>query len=226
MRRSHVLLAGLAVASALGALILVLAGGGATVIAILAAVEANRTLALTIFAVWALLANCLILPAGSLSVMAAGALFGTVVPALVWFTAQLLTTPFLHRAGFGNRAEIDRMVRRYLGARASALLADATREGVWTTILLRLTPVLPSAPTALIAAWAGVDRRSFLLGTVLVGWLRPLYFASLGAAAGSLARIDGSVAAPSLQTALPLALPFACAALLLAVRLYVRRASR
>ncbi|PXX93889.1 hypothetical protein DF185_23140, partial [Marinifilum breve] len=77
MRRSHVLLAGLAVASALGALILGLAGGGATVIAILAAVEANRTLALTIFAVWALLANCLILPAGSLSVMAAGALFGT-----------------------------------------------------------------------------------------------------------------------------------------------------
>jgi uncharacterized membrane protein YdjX (TVP38/TMEM64 family) len=216
-------LLGLVAASVLGTAGLLLAGGGTAILETLAQLEQRKVMVILEFAVWALVANCLVLPAGSLSLVAGGAILGMAAPALIWFAAQLVTAPLIYRTGAGSRDRIEPLVTRYLGSSAVRIVARAAHDGVATTILLRLTPILPSAPACLIAAWAGIDLKSFMIGSGLAGWVRPLYFASLGAAAGELARVGATLEALSLRTLLALAIPCACAAVVLAARLHLSR---
>lgn len=219
MSRNRILLAALVLASVVGTLGLLTAGSGGAVLDLLRLVERHRATLAIVFGLWALLANCLVLPAGSLSLIAGGAALGALLPAAIWFVAQLLTAPLLYRAGNVDHARVDAVLRRYLGSGAATLVEQAARDGIWTTAALRLTPVLPSAPAALIAAAAGIELRSFMIGSLLAGWLRPLYFAGLGATVGSLSRVGSSQAALSLETIWPPAVVGACAAAMLAWRL-------
>jgi uncharacterized membrane protein YdjX (TVP38/TMEM64 family) len=225
VKGQFVVLGILIAASMAGTVALVAAGGSGGILSIFARLEQHRTAALAAFALWAVLANCLVLPAGSLSLIAGGAVFGATAPAGIWFAAQLLTAPLIYRAGATSQDRVASLVARYLGRAPARLLATAARDGVWTTAVLRLTPILPSAPATLIAAGAGIELRAFLVGSAMAGWVRPLYFASLGAAAGSLAQAGSLAEALPLQTVVTLAMLFACAGLLLAARLYLRQRS-
>lgn len=226
MKRRHVTLAVLVAGSIAGTALIILAGGGDAVVGVLRGFEAHRGLVVLSFAAWALVANCLVLPAGSLSLIAGGALLGTWVPAAIWFAAQLATAPLLFRAAQGSPERSKAIIARYLGQGAAELLGDAVRDGFWTTVLLRLTPILPSAPACLIASAAGIDFKAFMAGSVAAGWVRPLYFASLGAAVGSLARIGSTDAARPIEALAPLIALAASAALLLAARIWALRRRR
>jgi uncharacterized membrane protein YdjX (TVP38/TMEM64 family) len=209
----------IAAGSLVGTVILWGLGGNRAVLDLLAAIAERRGLAITLFGLWALAANCLVLPAGSLSLIAGAMLLGTVLPAAIWYAAQLATAPLIHRSVDAGSSATTALVERYLGANAARLLGRAAQDGIWTTVVLRLTPVLPSAPAAMIAAWAGIDLRRFMLGSVLAGWVRPLYFASIGATIGNVARVGEAERAMTFGTLAPLLALAVCAAAMLAVRL-------
>jgi hypothetical protein len=103
------------------------------------------------FALWALIANCLIVPAGSLSLIIGGAALGTFLPAAIWFAVQLASAPFIHQTATSDHAVRQQLIERYLGAPAARLMARAAHDGVWASVVLRLTPILPS-----------VNRRAIL----------------------------------------------------------------
>ena len=175
-------------------------------------------LLLGLFAVWAMVANMLVLPAGSLSLIAGGAALGSLLPAAIWFLAQLVTSPLLYRASATDHARVLGLVDKYAGRIAAGCLDRAARDGVWTTILLRLTPVLPSAPAGLIASASGIGLKQFIIGSVLAGWVRPLYFGSIGAGLGSLARLGAGDAKLAWDQVLPLLVVFVVAAATVVVR--------
>ena len=210
--------------SALGSSLLLVAGGRESVLSLIAVIENNPAIAAAAFATWALVANCLVLPAGSLSLIAGGAVLGTPLPAAIWFIAQLITAPLLYKvAQRSSDAGSELLVQRYIGAEAAATLSRAADAGVATTIVMRLTPILPNAPATMIASWAGIRRRDFMIGSAIGGWVRPLYFASAGSAAGSMAQLGKAPEAAAML--LPLGLPFACAVLALYLRVRLSKTS-
>ncbi len=208
--------------SALGTGAMLWLGGRDLVMTVLAALEQRPTTFAIAFAAWALIANCLVLPAGSLSLIAGGAVLGAVLPAGMWFAAQLVTAPFIYRTTVSAQLAATGLIERYLGAGATQLLARAADDGVWLTAVLRLTPIIPSAPAAMIAASSGVTFKSFMLGSALAGWVRPLYFASIGATAGSLVRAAGVSTASGWQILAPLAILCIASAALFGARLYIK----
>jgi uncharacterized membrane protein YdjX (TVP38/TMEM64 family) len=119
-----------------------------------------------------------------------------------------------------NAPEIQAMIDRHVPRAVAHVAEKASQDGIWASVVLRLTPVIPNAPACMIAAAAGIDLRAFMIGSVLAGWVRPLYFASLGATLGSLAQIS-ELTAVDVRTLLPLLGLCAATALLFGVRLYV-----
>ncbi len=196
-------------------------GSRESVIALVGMLDKNPTLVALAFAGWALLANCLILPAGSLSLMAGGAVLGTFLPASIWYLAQLTTAPLLYRLAVQTPYRSQQLVRRYLGQTVETLFMRGVEDGIAATAVLRLTPVIPSAPATLIATASGIPLKSFITGSALVGWIRPLYFASIGAAAGSLARAGELSIASGTSLAIPLVLLFGATLTLFIARLYI-----
>jgi uncharacterized membrane protein YdjX (TVP38/TMEM64 family) len=223
-------LAGLAALSVVGSAAMLAVGGGPALLAMgrdaLVALGRRPGLVTALFAGWALVANCLVVPAGSLSLVVGGALLGAVVPTSIWAAAQLLTAPVLYNLTLSTvrGSALADLAQRYLNrapVQAAALTGFAAANGVLATALLRLLPIMPNAPAAIIAATSGVPLRSFVLGSLLAGWVRPLYFATLGAAIGSLGRLDAITDLMSPGNLWPLAALFAGALSLVLARLAI-----
>jgi uncharacterized membrane protein YdjX (TVP38/TMEM64 family) len=216
-RRALWALVALAAASVVASGWIIAAGGGPALLhaaqATLARLNESPRTIIALFAAWALVANCLVVPAGTLSMIVGGALLGTVLPTLIWSVAQLITAPLLYaltKRGVGP-------VPMLQNARVVQLMTLARANGFQVTALLRLLPIMPNAAATMIAATAGISLRTFLLGSVLTGWVRPAYFAGLGAAVGSLSKVDAVTDLLSLRTLLPLLLLFAGTVALIAV---------
>ena len=136
--------------------------------------------------------------------------------------ALTTTAPFIFRTTVAAQLATTGLIERYLGAGAALLLSRAADDGAWLTAVLRLTPVIPSAPAAMIAASAGVTFKSFMLGSALAGWVRPLYFASIGATAGSLLRAADVSTVFGWQMLAPLTILCLASAALFGARLYIK----
>jgi uncharacterized membrane protein YdjX (TVP38/TMEM64 family) len=139
-------LAGLALASVLATGLTSMAGGAPAVLAhihqTLLALQDRPVILAAGFVVWALVANCLVVPAGSLSMIVGGAVLGPLVPAVTWTVAQLITAPLLYSL---IRRGVSRMSvpPHPLAAR---LVRLALSNGFKATALLRLMPIMPNAP--------------------------------------------------------------------------------
>jgi uncharacterized membrane protein YdjX (TVP38/TMEM64 family) len=158
-----------------------------------------------LFAAWALIANCLVVPAGTLSMIVGGALLGTAVPTLIWSVAQLMTAPVLYALTRRGVASAGSPHNKQI----AQLVSLAQTNGFKATVLLRLLPIMPNAAATMLAASAGIDLRTFLIGSALTGWVRPTYFAGLGATVGSLSKVEAVTDLLSLATLTPLLLLFA-----------------
>jgi uncharacterized membrane protein YdjX (TVP38/TMEM64 family) len=216
-RRALWALAALAVASVVASAAIMAAGGGTALLIAaretLAALQERPTLIAALFASWALVANCLVVPAGTLSMIVGGALLGTIIPTLIWSVAQLMTAPLLYaltRRGMGS-------VPMLRNPQVARLVALARTNGMQATALLRLLPVMPNAPATMMAATAGIDLRTFFIGSVLTGWVRPAYFAGLGATVGTLSKVEAVTELLSVHTLVPLLGLFAGTVLLVVV---------
>jgi uncharacterized membrane protein YdjX (TVP38/TMEM64 family) len=214
-------LVALVVGSMVATALMLAAGGGPALLAevrsTLVALSQHPAYLAAVFALWALLANCLVIPAGSLSLIAGGALLGAWLPALIWFAAQLLTAPILYALTLRGLAPFTLKTAARGKRQIDQLTRLAATDGLKATALLRLLPVLPNAPATILAATAGISLRTYLVGSVLVGWVRCAYFAGLGATVGSLAQLEALTELVSLRVLSPLVGLFAVTLLLFAL---------
>ena len=124
------------------------------------------------------------LPLGTSSVMAFGYLLGPQV-GIVQFAALVAASAVLFEVS--RDSDQDALAARLQAQPALLGLAQRVRRrGLWFSSLLRLVPVAPSAAASLAGSYFHLSRRDFYGGTLLAGWVRPVVFAWLGAAAADL----------------------------------------
>ncbi len=153
-------------------------------------VQANRTMALLLFFLISFISQLIVMPSGSLMLLLAGFALGGLPAATVFAIAQVLSAwpvySLSRRAlnsvdrGFSHGTDkhrINAIMEKLASLRGNPLVATA---------LLRLTPVIPSAGACLLAAMCSIKLKPFLIGTFLTCWIRPLFFASSGAAMSSV----------------------------------------
>lgn len=196
--------------------------GGAEYLIRLPQHQATQAAWLAAFAVLSFILQLLIIPSGSLLLIGAGFVFGVLPSVAIFTVAQCLAIWPIYRIckhGLAvNSARVRRTVDTFLEkSRVSQIIGS---EPLISGMVLRLTPVVPSAAATAVAAFSGINLSVFLTSTILVGWVRPLFFASIG---GSVKEMSGFATALSgeFQVA-PLVLVFIAVVLLLLVRLWLR----
>jgi len=147
---------------------------------------ANPWQAAGLYFVWCFLCLCLVVPAGSLTMLAGGYVLGYLA-APVFFVAMLAASFLVHLAsGFPILERLharaankggNAPVRRYI----ANFLQRTQARPILLTAVLRLVPIFPSAVIAFLARQMGVNSRDQILGTLATGWIRPLAYAAVGA---------------------------------------------
>lgn len=145
--------------------------------------EGNSVWVLTaLFGLFAV-SQILIIPTGTVMLLAAGALLGPVVGGL-YYLGMIAAAPITYYAAASRPRDARRRLSRVLPRSTwRPLLGSMKRfqdHPVLATAMLRLLPVLPSAGAALLAGAAGLRFTAFWLGTWLSGWLRPVAISLLG----------------------------------------------
>ena len=230
------LLVGLLAASAMVTVAIFAAGGSTGVVMhgrdAVGYLAQRPLLMFAMFSIWSLICVILIIPAGTISVIVGGILFGAFLPAALWTAAQLITAPLIYHLTLRSFDTNDngpaaqsagiRVVERWLGRRSAEIIDLARVDGLFTVIVLRLLPIVPSAPTCMISAALGIRLKHLMLGTMAVGWVRPLYYASLGVTIGSLTRLEDAGDVLSMAVASQFLLVVVGGAVLWGVRHVVR----
>ena len=106
------------------------------------------------------------------------------------------------------------------------IVKTLNQEGVVAAIVLRLTPVIPSAAACCIAAALKIPIGAFCLATVMVCWVRPLFFASVGGAFQELSSLKNTLEGGASINLWPIILVFVTSLLLLLVRLWLRHQNK
>lgn len=153
-------------------------------------VQANRSTALLLFFLLSFASQLIVMPSGSLMLLLAGFALGGIPAALVFAIAQVLSAWPVYSLSSRALKTVDQGFSRGTDQnRVNAImnkLASLRGNQLVATALLRLTPVIPSAGACLLAAMCGIQLKPFLAGTLLTCWIRPLFFASSGAAMSSV----------------------------------------
>ena len=181
-----------------------------------------------VYAVACFVSQLLVLPSGSVLLIIAGFVFQPLAAAAVFALAQVLTAIPVYKLGqWIAKHAPQRLARLQLTWRARSRWQDALQsESVLATFVLRLTPVFPSAIASILAASLRIPLSTFVFATALVCWIRPLFFASLGASMRSMTDINELSDLQRLDRGLPLILLFVAVLLLLLARLYLRSQQR
>lgn len=207
------------------------AGGRAALVAWLSSLVAGATahpgLLMLGYVVLSAISQILILPSGSLLLLAGGAVLGAPAALAGYFLMQVAMAPLLlewSRAALDGADSAHRgsLVERHVPRTWRPVVENLRDEGVLTTLTLRLMPVIPNAVACMIAAALGISTARFMAGTLIGGWIRPLVFASAGAALPMLTSLAEPGRALTLTSVLPVIVALAAAATLLAVRLWLR----
>lgn len=172
------------------------------------------------FAILSFFLQLLIVPSGSLLLVGAGFVFGVLPAVAIYTSVQCLAIwPVFRLCQSGLKPwklqdKVDAWVTK------SAVSRTMGSEPLLSSMVLRLTPVLPSAAASGIAAICGIRLPVFFLATLFVGWVRPLFFASIG---GAVKEVSGIAAALSGDFRIaPLLLVFVAMLLLLLVKVWLR----
>ena len=149
-------------------------------------VQLNRAVALVVFFIISFVSQLIVMPSGSLMLLLAGFALGALPAAAVFAVAQVLSAWPVYEISRRALKPVDKGFTRGSAQQRIKKILDklASLRGneVLATVLLRVTPVIPSAGACLLAAMFGIALRPFMIGTLLTCWIRPLFFASSGAA--------------------------------------------
>lgn len=173
------------------------------------------------------LIHLLALPGGTILVLGGGYLLGVPLGAGLYYLAQQVSAPLVYlaaRNGIGLDAQaILGRLRARGSPRLAALLARAKDEAFLAVVCLRLAPIVISTAVPVLAAALGLPLRTLVLGSVCVGWIKPVLVAVVGAAARSLAEVADPAGVAAKIPVLPLLAMFTVAVALFALRLWLKR---
>lgn len=177
---------------------------------------------LVIYALVCFVSQLLIIPSGSLILIAAGFIFSPLLAMSIFSVAQVLCSFPIYKAGEAiGRKFPDRFALITQRFRLPAGWEQAVQsEGLLATVALRLTPVIPSAAACLLASGLGIRLGGFIVATIAVCWIRPLFFASIGGSLQALTSLSGAI--NSTQALRPLLLLFIASLVLFLVKLLLR----
>lgn len=208
--------------ASIAAIVLVTADGGARVFALLDWLQRQATQAplqaLALYALVCFLSQLVIVPSGTLIALGGGYLFGLVAGGGILAASALIANVIVFL--IANSA-FSGLVARYADAapQRRRALDILQAEGAAGVVALRLSPIVPSALTAMLSAAAGISLATFAFMSVLTIWVRPLAFAAAGSSMRQLA--DVAQGAPANTALLVTALSLA-GLLMFALRVYVR----
>lgn len=167
----------------------------------------------------------IVVPSGSVILMVSGFILGPTLAAGVFSIAQIVATYPVYRVAqfFSNRGKKGRFNSLLEDYSVAKMAGSLEQEAVATGMVLRLTPVIPSAAACFLAALLRLSLKSFFVATLLVCWIRPLFFASVGGAVKELSGLRGAIDGKASVNIWPLLVVFIAAVILLISRLWLRR---
>ena len=176
---------------------------------------------LVAYAFVCLLSQLLIIPSGSLILIAAGFIFSPLVAAGIFSVAQVICSWPVYGIG---RTISEKFPQRFNSLAKRFKFPPGwervvQQEGFLATVVLRLTPVIPSAAACLLAAGLAIGLQKFILATIVVCWIRPLFFASIGGSLQVLTDLSGASGNTAFK---PLLLLFIAALVLLLLKVFLR----
>jgi len=174
------------------------------------------------FVLLVLISQLLIIPSGSILMIGGGFLLGSLAAAVI-YTALLPITGIII-GQIAASSSLKKWVEKFLYRhnRATTMVDLLKHEPFTLSAVLRLTPVIPAAIAAIVASTLQIKHKTFILATLCVGWVRPLFFASIGGAAQSLKQISSGSSSANEQGILPLLLLALTAIVNLLIRCWLR----
>ncbi|MFK7862128.1 MAG: hypothetical protein AB8B64_25195 [Granulosicoccus sp.] len=175
------------------------------------------------FSLAVLVSQLLVVPSGSALMLFGGFLLGAPEATLIFSTIQLLATILL--VWLGRRSGVEKLAHSLSGwsVTVEKTMTTLDRVPLMLGIVLRLFPVLPSAIACLLSVVFTIPLCTFLLATALVGWIRPLLFASAGALIPSFLDIEASRSDIVVSVLWPATLLFCSGVILLFIRIWLTR---
>lgn len=184
----------------------------------------HRFSMLLVYSAVCLITQLIVIPSGSMILIVSGFIFGPLVAAGIFSVAQILALwPVYKVAAVSMQSGDAGWLHRFQQSLLSnpAVLA-IKKEGIAAGIVLRLTPVIPSAAASCIAAALNIPIKLFVIATVLVCWVRPLFFASVGGTLQEISSLKNTLSEGSSISIWPIIFVFISAVLLLVARLWLR----
>lgn len=182
----------------------------------------NRVYVVICFVFLVLISQLLVVPSGSILMIGGGFLLGS-LPAALIYTALLPVTGII----VGKVTESSSLKNwvatlLYKSNKVTRIVELLNHEPFTLSAVLRLTPVIPAAIAAIVASTFKVPHSTFIFATLCVGWVRPLFFASIGGTAHSLTQLHTGSSGTTELGILPILLLALCAILNLLVRCWIR----
>jgi len=182
----------------------------------------NHIYVILSFAFLVIISQLLVIPSGSILMIGGGFLIGS-LPAAMIYTAFLPITGVIV-GSITASSSLKKWVETqlYKSNQAATIVELVKNEPFTLSAVLRLTPIIPAAIAAIVASSLKVTHATFIFATLCVGWVRPLFFASIGGAAQSLTQVNAGLSGPNEPSILPLLLLALTAILNLLVRCWLR----
>jgi len=182
----------------------------------------NRIYMVLGFVFFVLVSQLLVIPSGSILMIGGGFLLGTLQAAVIY--TSLLPITGIIISEITTSSSLRNWVEAFLYKHTKAAkIVDLLKHEPFTlSAVLRLTPVIPAAIAAIVASTLNVRHVTFVFATLCVGWVRPLFFASIGGAAHSMTQIHLDSSSITEKSILPLFLLSLSAILNLLVRCWLR----
>ena len=127
---------------------------------------------------WSCLLFTTFMPLGTVTVIIAGYVLG-VGAGFIQFGSMLASSFFLY-AIFDRPVQSDRIENYTQNQMLLKMFAAVSGYGICSVGLMRLIPIIPSAACLFISRTLVISFRHMMIGTLLVGWVRPVFFAYLG----------------------------------------------
>lgn len=177
---------------------------------------------LIVFATLALLSQLLIVPSGTILMMAGGFVLGSWAASGIYLALLPITALPIYWLYFNTSTTLPAWMTKRIPTPSATVWNSLKDQPFLLSAVSRLTPVVPSALAVVIACSFNVSLKTFLIATLMVGWIRPLFFASIGATLSSLEQLHNPADLLNWRSAFPLLVLFFCAFALLVIRAWLR----
>jgi len=142
--------------------------------------QRSGAITLFVFAAIALASQLIVMPSGFILLLLGGFVLGAWQATLIYSVIQVLTLFPVRWLAQRNQLPGSVVAFAQKQSMRFRIVNAVNSKPLLVGIILRLTPVIPSAVACLLSVWLKLTLPVFLLATVMVCWVRPLIFSTIG----------------------------------------------